>query len=168
MKPQETAQLCDDDASAQVVCLPWRHFGGRRQMQGPVATLSCEGHSGLIRDTFAQPGGGRVLVVDGGGSLAFALMGDRMAQRAIVNGWAGVVIHGAVRDAATLATLPLAIMALGTCPRRAGLESAGQLDVSFRLAGVTVQPGCFLVADDDGVVVLPAGKAPPHGVEQGP
>lgn len=158
MKPQETAQLCDDDASAQVVCLPWRHFGGRRQMQGPVATLSCDGHFGLVRDTLAQPGKGRVLVVDGAGSLAFALMGDRMAQRAVANGWEGVVVNGAVRDAATLATLPLTVIALGTCPRRGGVESVGQAGVLLRLAGVQVSPGCFLVADDDGVVVLPPGK----------
>lgn len=150
-----TADLCDADAAAQVIVLPWRHYGGRQCMQGPVVTLTSPGSVGLVRDTLTQPGDGRVLLVDGGGALTCALLGDRLGGQAVANGWAGVIIHGAVRDSAILATLPLAVIALGTCPRRGSLESAGQAGVPVQLAGVVVVPGCRIVADEDGVVVLP-------------
>ncbi|MEN9629949.1 MAG: hypothetical protein RJA10_3177 [Pseudomonadota bacterium] len=152
-----TADLCDADAAVQVIALPWRHYGARTRFQGPVATLRCPGHIGLMRETLAQAGEGRVLLIDGDGALDCALFGDRMAERAIANGWGGVVVNGAVRDVATLATLPLGVMALGSCPRRGRLESVGQADMPLQLAGVTVQPGRMLVADDDGVVLLPPG-----------
>jgi regulator of ribonuclease activity A len=155
-----SADLCDADAAVQVIALPWRRYGGRPHLQGPLATLHCPGHIGLMREAVAQPGQGRVLLIDGGGALDCALFGDRMAERAIANGWAGVVVHGAVRDVAALATLPLAVMALGSCPRRGRLESIGQVNMPLHLAGVTVEPGRFVVADDDGVVVLPPGRSP--------
>jgi len=153
--PMTAADLCDADEAAQVIALPWRHYGGHQRMHGPVVTLSCPGSVGLVRDTLTQPGDGRVLLVDGGGALTCALLGDRLGGQAVANGWAGVIIHGAVRDTAILATLPLAVIALGSCPQRGSLESAGQAGVPVQLAGVVVVPGCRIVADEDGVVVLP-------------
>ena len=151
-----TADLCDADAAAQVIGLPWRHYGGRQRMQGPVVTLMSPGSVGLVRDTLTQPGDGRVLLVDGGGALTCALLGDRLGGQAVANGWAGVIIHGAVRDIAILATLPLAVMALGSCPKRGQLESFGQSGVPVDVGGVLVEPGRHIVADEDGVVVLPS------------
>lgn len=155
-----TADLCDADAAAQVIGLPWRHYGGHQRMQGPVATLMSPGSVGLVRDTLTQPGDGRVLLVDGGGALTCALLGDRLGGQAVANGWAGVIIHGAVRDTAILATLPLAVIALGSCPKRVQLESFGQSGVPVHLGGVLVEPGRYVVADEDGAIVLPS---PPVG-----
>ena len=154
--PMTAADLCDADETAQVIALPWRHYGGHQRMHGPVVTLSCPGSVGLVRDTLTQPGDGRVLLVDGGGALTCALFGDRLGGQAVANGWAGVIIHGAVRDTAILATLPLAVMALGSCPKRGQLESFGQSDVPVHVGGVLVEPGRHIVADEDGVVVLPS------------
>lgn len=96
-----------------------------------------------------------MLVVDGGGSLHTALMGDLIAASAVQNGWAGVVINGAVRDVLELALLDLGIKALGSNPRRSEKTGAGDRDVTVSFGGATFTPGARLVSDDDGVVVLP-------------
>jgi regulator of ribonuclease activity A len=102
----------------------------------------------------AEPGEGRVLVIDGGGSLRVALLGDMVAGLAAANGWVGIVVNGCVRDAAVLRHLPLGIKALGTCPRPSGKEGAGELDVPVEIGGITIHPGARLVSDDDGLIVL--------------
>lgn len=155
--PMTTADLCDGDPAVQVIALPWRHYGGRQRMHGPVVTVACPGSVGLVRDTLKQPGDGRVLFVDGGGALTCALLGDRLAGQAVANGWAGVIIHGAVRDTAILATLPLAVMALGSCPRRGRMDAFGQTNLPLQVGGVMVEPGRHVVADEDGLVVVPPG-----------
>jgi regulator of ribonuclease activity A len=101
------------------------------------------------------PGSGSVLVVDGAGSLRTALVGDLIAGAALASGWAGLVLHGAVRDSAALSRLDLGIKALGTNPRKSAKTGAGAVDVPVTFGGVTFWPGDFLHADDDGVVVLP-------------
>ncbi len=154
---QATADLCDQDTAVHAIPLPWRHYGGHRSLCGPALTLSCPGSVGLVRETLAQPGAGAALLVDGAGAMGCALLGDRLAQLAVTNGWAGVIVHGAVRDIAVLATLPIAVMALGTCPQRGKMERFGQANVALNLAGVIVEPGACIVADEDGVVVLPTG-----------
>ncbi len=154
---QATADLCDQDTAVQAIPLPWRHYGGRRSLCGPALTLSCPGSVGLVRDTLSQPGAGAVLLVDGAAAPACALLGDRLAQLAVSNGWAGVIVHGAVRDTAILATLPIAVIALSACPRRGKMERFGQTNVALNLSGVIVEPGACIVADGDGVVVLPTG-----------
>ena len=95
-----------------------------------------------------------MLVIDGGGSLRVALLGDMVAGLAAANGWAGIVINGCVRDAAVLRHLPIGIKALGTCPRPSGKEGAGEVDVPLDLGGITIHPGARLVSDDDGMVLL--------------
>jgi regulator of ribonuclease activity A len=153
-----TADLVDRYGAELRVCdVQFRQFGGQRVFTGPVRTVSCHEDNGLLRDLVRTPGVGCVLVVDGGGSLHAALVGDVLAGAAVQNGWAGLVIHGAVRDSAALAGLGLGIKALGTNPRKSGKTGMGAVDVPVTFGGVTFQPGDVLHADDDGIVLLPPG-----------
>jgi len=141
---------------AEVCELQLRSFGATRAFTGRIATVRCHEDNVLVRKRCAEPGEGRVLVVDGGGSLRCALVGDNVAGLAVANGWAGLVVHGCVRDVAALASLPIGIKAIGTCPRPSGKGGAGEVDVSLRFGGAEFVPGATLYADDDGVVVVPA------------
>jgi regulator of ribonuclease activity A len=118
--PVPTADLADKHGQALRACdTQFRQFGGCRAFAGPVRTVSCHEDNGLLRELVQAPGSGAVLVVDGGGSLRAALVGDMLAGAAAANGWAGLILHGAVRDSAALAALNIGIKALGTNPRRA-------------------------------------------------
>lgn len=151
-----TADLYDEHGEALQSCdLQLRHYGGRTAFSGPLATIRCHEDNALVKATLAEPGDGRVLVVDGGGSLHTALMGDLIAASAVEQGWAGVVIHGAVRDTTVLRTLDLGIKALGSNPRKSAKTGAGEREVVVSFGGVDFVPGHTLVSDDDGVVVLP-------------
>jgi regulator of ribonuclease activity A len=151
-----TADLADQYGAELRVCdVQFRQFGGRRVFTGPVRTVSCHEDNGLLRDLLRTPGLDAVLVVDGGGSLHTALVGDLIAGSAQENGWAGLIVHGAVRDSAALAQIGLGIKALGTNPRKSGKTGAGALDVPVTFGGVTFRPGDVLHADDDGIVLLP-------------
>ena len=150
-----TCDLSDEHGDGVLVIAGLRHFGGRRRFSGPVETVKCFEDNSRIKELANTPGGGRVLVVDGGGSLRYALLGDIIGAEAVASGWAGVVIDGAVRDSATLATLDLGGMALGTTPRRSTRIGEGQSGLPVDVAGVRVVPGDVLYADEDGIVVLP-------------
>jgi regulator of ribonuclease activity A len=154
--PVATADLADRYGSELRVCdTQFRQFGGRRSFAGPVRTVSCHEDNSLLRELVHAAGSGSVLVVDGAGSLRTALVGDLLAGAALASGWAGLVLHGAVRDSAALSRLDLGIKALGTNPRRSAKTGAGAVDAPVTFGGVTFWPGDFLHADDDGVVVLP-------------
>ncbi|MGA5418083.1 ribonuclease E activity regulator RraA [Streptomyces pseudogriseolus] len=154
--PIPTADLVDRFGTHLRVCdLQFRQFGGHRAFAGPVRTVSCHEDNGLLRDLLRTPGDGAVLVVDGGGSLRTALVGDLIAGAAQDNGWAGLVLHGAVRDAAALAGLRLGIKALGTIPRKSAKNAEGAVDVPVTFGGVTFRPGDLLHGDDDGIALLP-------------
>jgi regulator of ribonuclease activity A len=131
-----------------------RQFGGARTFSGAIATVRCHEDNVLLRAAVAEPGEGRVLVVDGGGSFGCALIGDNIAELALANGWAGIVVHGCVRDVAALAELPIGIKALGTNPRPSRKDGAGEVNVPVTFGGVEFTPGATLHADDDGVIVL--------------
>jgi len=151
-----TADLCDAHAASIEVAEPvFRDLGGRARFAGPIATLELFEDNSLVRAALQEPGRGRVLVVDGGGSLRCALLGDRLAALAVANGWAGVVVHGAVRDAAELARLELGVRALATCPRKSVKRGTGRRDLPVRFAGVRFAPDRFLYADEDGLIVAP-------------
>jgi regulator of ribonuclease activity A len=155
-----TADLLDAHGDAAAVCaLDLRQYGGVRAFAGEIATIRCHEDNVLVRRRVSEPGGGRVLVVDGGGSTRLALVGDNIAGIARDSGWAGLVIFGAVRDAATLATLAIGVRALATHPRASRKDGGGQVDVPVSFGGVTFRPGAYLAADDDGVVVLAAAPA---------
>jgi regulator of ribonuclease activity A len=152
-----TADLYDEHGDALGSCdLQLRQFGGQRSFHGPAATVQCHEDNALLKSVVSTPGEGRVLVVDGGGSLHRALMGDMIAKIAADNGWAGVVINGAVRDVDVLATVPVGIKALGSNPRKSTKTGAGQKDVPVTFGSATFRPGDQVWADEDGVVVLPA------------
>jgi regulator of ribonuclease activity A len=154
--PVPTADLVDQFGPELRVCeTQFRQFGGLRAFTGPVRTVSCSEDNGLLRELVRDPGDGSVLVVDGAGSLHAALVGDMLAGAALANGWAGLVLHGAVRDSAALSGLDLGIKALGTNPRPGGKTGAGAVDVPVSFGGVTFHPGDILHADDDGIVLLP-------------
>jgi regulator of ribonuclease activity A len=150
-----TADLVDEHGEALQSCdLQLRQFGGRRRFHGPIRTVACFEDNALVRQVLSEPGDGAVLVVDGGGSLHTALVGDLIAGLAQANGWAGLVVHGAVRDTEALGGLDIGIKALGSNPRKSAKLAAGQVDVPVRFGGVGFRPGEHLYSDEDGVVVL--------------
>ena len=131
----------------------FRDWGGAASFAGPVVTLRVFEDNALVRQALETEGGGRVLVVDGGGSLRTALLGGNLAALADRNGWTGLVINGAVRDAAELASIPLGVKALAAAPRRSARTGAGERGVPVSFAGVTFVAGGYLYADGDGVIV---------------
>ena len=148
-----TADLLDRHPGAAVCELRLEQFGGVTSFEGEIATVRCFEDNVLVRQRVSEPGNARVLVVDGGGSLRVALVGDNVAGLAASNGWAGLVLNACVRDSAALRTLAIGIKALGTHPKPSAKEGGGELDVPVTFGGVTFDPGARLVSDDDGVVV---------------
>ncbi|AYG95060.1 RraA family protein [Brevundimonas naejangsanensis] len=149
-----TADLCDAHPDAVKVChILFRSFGKVTAFHGPIRTLSVLDDNALVRETLERPGQGAVLVVNGGGSLKRALVGDNLARLAIDNGWAGIVVHGAVRDSAVLDTMDVGVKAVGTIPLRADRDGLGEIDIPTSFGGVIFTPGDWLYADADGVIV---------------
>jgi len=149
-----TADLWDERGDELQSCsVQLRHVGGRRAFSGEIRTVRCHRDNALVKATLAEPGEGRVLVVDGGGSLESALLGDLIGASAVEHGWAGVVVHGAVRDVAALRELPLGVLALGSNPRRSAKDGVGERDVPVAFGGAEFVPGQHLWADEDGIVV---------------
>ncbi|MEV8509161.1 ribonuclease E activity regulator RraA [Actinoplanes sp. NPDC051475] len=136
-----------------------RQYGGAAAFHGRAVTVACFEDNALLKSVLGESGEGRVLVVDGKGSLHCALMGDVIAGLAVDNGWAGVIINGAVRDVAALRTLPLGIKALGSNPRKSTKTGAGERDVVLEFGNCRFTPGAEVVSDDDGIVVLPSPSA---------
>ena len=152
-----TADLCDEHGDKVQVCEPVFHaFGGRRAFFGEVSTIRCFEDNSRVKEAVESPGAGRVLVVDGGGSRRHALLGDKLGLAAVGNGWAGVIIHGCIRDSAELGRMDLGIRALGTMPLRSDKRGEGEREVPVRFAGVTFRPGDFVYVDEDGVIVAHA------------
>jgi len=150
-----TADLVDEIGSDVRSCdTQFRQFGGRPEFAGPISTVRCFRDNALLKSVLSQPGAGGVLVIDGAGSLHTALVGDVIAELARSNGWAGLVVHGAVRDAAALRGIGIGIKALGTNPRKSTKTGAGERDVEISLGGVTFVPGEVVFSDDDGIVVV--------------
>ncbi|NUP41581.1 MAG: ribonuclease E activity regulator RraA [Streptomyces sp.] len=152
-----TADLADQYGGQLRVCdVQFTSYGAIRSFSGPIRTVSCHNDNALLHTLLSEPGDGHVVVVDGRASLHTALLGDLMAERARDNGWAGVVILGAVRDVAALARVSVGVQALGTNPRKSGKAGQGEVDVPVSFGGVTFTTGDILHADEDGVVLLPA------------
>jgi regulator of ribonuclease activity A len=149
-----TCDLLDAHPEAETCETQFRSFGGVRSFDGPIATVRCLEDNVLLRRRCEEPGEGRVLVVDAGGSFRCAVLGDRIGRLALASGWAGIVVHGCVRDTAALEELPLGILALGTSPRPSAKQGDGELDVAVTFGGATFAPGAHLYADDDGVIAL--------------
>ncbi|MFB8764595.1 ribonuclease E activity regulator RraA [Nocardiopsis alba] len=149
-----TADLIDDHGDTLRSCsTQFRRYGGHDVFSGPIRTVRCHEDNGLVKRILATPGDAAVLVVDGNGSLRTALMGDMIAASAVANGWAGVVVNGAVRDTVALAGLELGVKALGSNPRKSLKDAAGRTDVPVTFGDVTFVPGEWLYSDHDGIVV---------------
>lgn len=149
-----TADLADAHPETQV-CEPIFHdFGGRKSFHGPIATLKVFEDNALVRAALEEKGEGRVLVVDGGGSMRCALLGGNLGQLAVKNGWAGVVVYGCIRDSEEIAAQALGVKALAVHPRKSekGLHM-GHRDKAVSFAGATFSPGDWLYADADGIVL---------------
>ncbi len=154
----QTCDLCDahkNDHSGAFRVLPplFGHFGSLVQFAGSVVTVKCFEDNSLVKQLLDTPGLGRVLVVDGGGSVRRALVGGNLAAAAARNGWAGIVVHGCVRDAAELREARVGIAALGLMPMPTEKRGEGQQNVVLDIAGVRVAPGDWLYADEDGIVL---------------
>jgi regulator of ribonuclease activity A len=157
-----TCDIHDEHRERAIVCeLQLRQFGGVRAFTGEIATVQCLEDNVLIKQQLTEPGNGRVLVVDAGGSMRCALVGDNIAGLGVENGWAGIVINGCVRDMDALAGLPIGIKALGTCPRPSGKDGFGKLGVPVVFGAATFRPGATLWSDDDGIVALDPAESRP-------
>ena len=157
-----TTDIADAHPEAQVCDPLFQSWGGRAAFSGPISTLKVFEDNSLVRAAVEQPGEGRVLVVDGGGSLRCALFGGNLAVLAAENGWAGVVVNGAVRDVDELDAQPIGVRGLAAYPRRSekGMHS-GQIGIPVIFAGVVFREGEWLLADRDGVLVLPQEPSAP-------
>lgn len=149
-----TADLYDERGDeVDSLSLQLHDIGGRIAFDGPIRTVRCHRDNALVKATLATPGDGAVLVVDGSGSLESALVGDLIAASAVENGWAGVIVHGAIRDREAIGRLPLGVKALGSNPRKSAKDGVGEIDVPVTIAGVAFLPGRRVWADADGVLV---------------
>jgi regulator of ribonuclease activity A len=154
-----TSDLLDEHGDRAAVCLvQFGQFGGVRAFSGPISTVRCFEDNVVLKRRISTPGEGRVLVVDAGGSLRCALVGDAIAGIGVQQGWAGIVLHGCVRDVAAVRELPIGVKALGSNPRPSRKLGAGEVDVPVTFGEVTFRPGDLLYSDEDGIVVL----ASPH------
>ncbi len=150
----QTADLCDQHENELRVATPlFRHFGGRKAFYGAISTIKCHEDNSLVRKAMEEEGRGRVLVIDGGGSLRCALVGDQLAALGVSNGWAGVIVFGCIRDAHAINAMSIGVMALATHPLKSVKKGVGDRDQSVCFAGVRFVPGEFVYADEDGIVV---------------
>lgn len=154
-----TADLCDRhedklrDGSLRIASPMFRSFGGQAAFHGPIATLKLFEDNSFVRKALEQTGNGRVLVIDGGGSLRRALVGDQLAALGVKNGWAGIVVYGCIRDSAAIGAMAIGVFALATHPQKTDKKNVGEEDVPVSFAGTTFRPGEWLYADSDGVLV---------------
>jgi regulator of ribonuclease activity A len=149
-----TADLSDANSQVQIVEPIFRDFGALAAFHGQVVVLKVFEDNSLVRTLLEEPGAGRVLVVDGGGSMRCALVGGNLAQLGMRNGWRGLIVYGCIRDSTEIRDIPVGLKALGTHPRRAekGLHT-GHRDRIVTFAGVTFRTGQWLYADLDGILV---------------
>lgn len=158
VEPQATADLVDEYGEALAsISLQLRSFGSHARFAGPAVTVKCFEDNALLKKTLSEHPDpqGRVLVVDGGGSLRSALVGDLIAAIAVEHGWAGIVVHGCIRDSMAINALEIGVKALGTNPRKSTKTGAGTVDGPVEIGGVVIRSGQIVHSDEDGIVVLP-------------
>nr|WP_010130351.1 ribonuclease E activity regulator RraA [Microbulbifer agarilyticus] len=153
-KPISTPDLCDEFPQlVQVVEPGFINFGGRETFGGKITTIKCFEDNSLVRDLVAEEGAGRVLVVDAGGSMRRACLGDMLAEKAFNNHWEGILMYGCIRDVDEISQLQLGVQALGSHPMKTDKKGIGERDVAVTFGGVTFNPGEYLYADNNGVIV---------------
>ena len=153
MNTISTPDLADAAPEVKALALQFVNFGQIRQFGGPAVTIKCHEDNSLVKQCVGEPGAGRVIVVDGGGSRRRALLGDMLAEKAAANGWAGLVINGVVRDVDEIGRTHLGVQALGTCPIKTEKLGVGQRDITIQIGGVEIAPGDYVYADNNGVIV---------------
>jgi regulator of ribonuclease activity A len=148
-----TPDLTDEAPTARAIELQFGNYGAVKRFGGPAVTIKCHEDNSLVKACVGEPGEGRVIVVDGGGSLRRALLGDMLAELAAGNGWAGLVINGAIRDVDEIGATALGVQALGTTPLKTEKLGMGQRDITVTFGGVSIAPGEYVYADNNGVIV---------------
>ena len=149
-----TADLYDERGDAlQSMVQQFQDFGGVTGFTGPIRTVRCFQDNALLKQTLSTPGNGAVLIIDGGGSLETALVGDIIAGLAVDHGWAGLIVNGAIRDRVAIASLPIGVKALGSNPAKSTKFGTGEVDVTVEIAGIVFEPGRQVWGDDDGILV---------------
>jgi regulator of ribonuclease activity A len=149
-----TADVCDALGDAiDVIALPFRDYGRRLDFAGPVSTLKTLDDNTFVRSLLEEQGEGRVLVIDGGGSMRTALVGGNLAALAARNGWAGIIVNGCIRDQHELIKEDIGVKALATCPRKSTKMETGETNIPVSLAGTIIEPGFWVIADSDGVLI---------------
>lgn len=147
-------ELCDRFADKVRILEPMLgNFGGRERFSGQIVTVKTFEDNSLVRELVSEPGQGRVLVVDAGGSMRCAMLGDMLAAKASANGWAGIIMYGCIRDVNAISDLDIGVQALGVHPLKSQKKGAGELNVSVRFGGVDFVPGEYCYADNNGVLV---------------
>lgn len=147
-------ELCDQFADAVNVVEPmFNSYGGRSDFGGQIVTIKAFEDNSLVREQVAQPGKGKVLVVDGGGSKRRAMLGDLLAAKAAENGWEGIIVYGCIRDVEEIGATDLGVQALATHPMKTDKRGLGDLNVDVVFGGVTFKPGDYVYADLNGILV---------------
>lgn len=150
----KTADLCDDHSDALSIAQPmFNDYGKNIAFSGQISTVKCFEDNSLVRKQLEQPGNGRVLVVDGGGSTRCAMVGDILAQMGADNGWNGIIVYGCIRDSGVIATIDIGMKAIGTMPLKSVKKGEGEVDICVHFADVDFIPGHFVYADEDGIIL---------------
>lgn len=154
----KTPDLCDQfeaelGRSVRVVAPMFQRYGGRPSFSGQIVTLKLFEDNTLVREVLGEPGQGKVLVIDGGGSLRCALVGDQLGILAKKNGWEGIVVYGCIRDSGDINQIDIGVRALNTHPQKSVKKGVGDKNIAVTFGGVTFTPGEWLYADEDGVVI---------------
>ena len=154
----KTPDLCDQyeaelGKTVRVVAPMFQRYGGRNAFSGEIVTLKIFEDNTLVREIFNEPGNGKVLVIDGGGSMRCALVGDQLAILAQKNGWEGVVVYGCIRDSGDINGIDIGVRALNTHPQKTVKKGVGERNLSVTFGGVTFHPGEWIYVDEDGVLV---------------
>jgi regulator of ribonuclease activity A len=151
-----TPDLCDEYPElVQVVEPMFNNFGGKDNFGGQIVTVKCHEDNSKVKELVDTDGTGKVMVVDGGGSLRHALLGDMLAEKAVNNGWEGLVIYGCIRDVDVIMQTDLGVQALATNPLKTDKRGLGDVDVPVKFGGVSFKPGDYIYADNNGIIVSP-------------
>lgn len=149
-----TPDLCDANTNNIRILDPiFRNFGGKASFGGQIVTVKCFEDNSRVKENASKPGEGKVMVVDGGGSLKKALLGDLIAESALKNGWEGFIIYGCIRDVEPIENMDIGVKALNSIPLKTERKGAGELNIPISFAGVTFHPGEYIYADKTGIIV---------------
>jgi len=149
-----TPDLCDKYPDLVRVVEPiFKNYGGKSSFGGQIVTIKCHEDNSVVKETAGTAGNGKIIVVDGGGSLRRALLGDLIAENAVQNGWEGFIIYGCIRDVDTISTMNLGVKALNTNPLKTEKKGIGDLNIPVSFGGVTFKPGEYVYADSNGIIV---------------